>query len=246
MLFLVLINLRQVFGSLHVLCCLSELLWDGSDGRHGRREYEEYDEDSDTAEVILGLLGLTNGILTLMIGVVGLKGIRNRSPAKAKKMFKRGVCLVVSIFVISLVMMISRFALHVREGGYEYGDDEAYWPENDDQVFIEDNNIEYIQGDVIEVIGHVEYEEDGAVITIDMSWDSEQAQNLDWSQIFFDLFEKGNDFAQSLPQGSSVTITIVDNNGAYYSFHGEKDWYEPPAMYEPMDEEEWDEMDEEE
>ena len=179
------------------------------------------------------ILEMANGILTLLIGVFGLKGISRRSPRKAKKMFKRAVALVVSIFIISFVLMIARFAMH-REQNQPI--DHVF--EVDDNVFVEDDNIMYAEGDAIQVMGHIEYQDSGAVITIDMSWESEQAQYMDWSTFFYQLFEVGNDFAQSLPRGSTVTITIVDSNGAVYTIQGEKDWYEPPAEYSLMDEEE--------
>ena len=46
-----------------------------------------------------------------------------------------------------------------------------------------------------------------------------------------------NDFAQALPQNSTMTFTIVDNNGAMYTISGENDWYELPVEYSPLERE---------
>lgn len=214
----------------------------GVSGR-GDRDYDDDEgmEYEGMGCAFLMLCEIANGILTLLIGVTGLKGISSRSPQKAKKMFKRGVCLVLSILVISLVIMVARFAAwegHDDREGKSWDDVEGGWGFSDDTVIVEDDNIVYVQGDALQIVGHIEYEQNGAVVNIDMSWESEEAQNIDWSSFFYDLFEMGNDFAQALPQNSTMTITIVDNNGAVYTISGEKDWYEPPVEYSPRERDE--------
>ena len=70
---------------------------------------------------------------------------------------------------------------------------------------------------------------------MDFTWESEEAQAMDWNSIFYQLFEMGDDFAQSLPQGSTWTIYIVDRNGNQFTVQGENQWYEPPQEYSPWD-----------
>ena len=78
----------------------------------GDRDYDDEEgmEYEGIGYAFLMLCEIANGILILLFGVTGLKSISSRAPQKAKKMFKHGVYLVMSILVMSLVIMIARFA----------------------------------------------------------------------------------------------------------------------------------------
>ena len=71
--------------------------------------------------------------MLIILGVVGLKGTSRRSPTKAKKMYKRAVCLVVAILVITVIGMLVPLVSSVSMSDDEnWGDDEEWGPNGDE------------------------------------------------------------------------------------------------------------------